>query len=71
MQYLIEQDSQVVPVEVKSGSIEKMQRMHLFIDEKKHPWESEISFLWHMEYQAYIGSSSEEEGLIMKSFVIE
>jgi len=33
--YLIEQDGQVVPVEVKSGSTGKMQSMNLFIDEKK------------------------------------
>jgi predicted AAA+ superfamily ATPase len=33
--YLIEQDNQVVPVEVKSGSTGKMQSLNLFIDEKK------------------------------------
>ena len=33
--YLIEQQGQVVPVEVKSGSSGKMQSLNLFIDEKK------------------------------------
>jgi predicted AAA+ superfamily ATPase len=33
--YLIEQENQVVPVEVKSGSTGKMQSLNLFIDEKK------------------------------------
>ncbi len=33
--YLIEQESHVVPVEVKSGSTGKMQSLNLFIDEKK------------------------------------
>lgn len=33
--YLIEQDGQVVPVEVKSGSTGKMQSLNLFIDEKE------------------------------------
>ena len=33
--YLIEQETQVVPVEVKSGSTGKMQSLNLFIDERK------------------------------------
>ena len=33
--YLIEQENQVVPVEVKSGSTGKMQSLNLFFDEKK------------------------------------
>ena len=33
--YLIDQDGHVVPVEVKSGSSGKMQSLNLFIDEKK------------------------------------
>jgi len=33
--YLIEQDGHVVPIEVKSGSTGKMQSINLFIDEKK------------------------------------
>ena len=33
--YLIEQEGRVVPVEVKSGSTGKMQSLNLFIDEKK------------------------------------
>jgi len=33
--YLIEQESHVVPVEVKSGSTGKMQSLNLFIDEKE------------------------------------
>ena len=33
--YLIEQGTQVVPVEVKSGSTGKMQSLNLFMDEKK------------------------------------
>ena len=33
--YLIEQENQVIPVEVKSGSTGKMQSLNLFINEKK------------------------------------
>jgi len=33
--YLIEQESHIVPVEVKSGSTGKMQSLNLFIDEKE------------------------------------
>lgn len=33
--YLIEKDGQVLPVEVKSGSTGKMQSLNLFLDEKK------------------------------------
>jgi len=35
--YLIEHQGQVVPVEVKSGSTGKMQSLNLFIEEKKSP----------------------------------
>jgi len=35
--YLTEQQGQVVPVEVKSGSTGKMQSLNLFIEEKKSP----------------------------------
>ena len=33
--YLLEQEDRVVPVEVKSGSTGKMQSLNLFMDEKK------------------------------------
>lgn len=36
--YVIEMNGRVVPVEVKSGSTGKMQSMHRFLEEKKVPW---------------------------------
>ena len=35
--YLLEQETQIVPIEVKSGSTGKMQSLNLFINEKKSP----------------------------------
>lgn len=35
--YLVQQDNGIVPVEVKSGSSGKMQSMHLFLSERNSP----------------------------------
>jgi uncharacterized protein len=41
--YLIEQQGRVVPVEIKSGSTGKMQSMYRFLEEKKAPWGIRLS----------------------------
>ncbi len=41
--YVIEMNGEVVPVEVKSGSTGKMQSMHRFLEEKKTPWGIRLS----------------------------
>ncbi len=41
--YVIEQDGKVIPVEIKSGSTGKMQSLKLFLDEKKAPWGIRLS----------------------------
>lgn len=41
--YLIEHDSKIIPVEVKSGGSGKMQSLHLFMEEKKSAYGIRIS----------------------------
>jgi len=41
--YVIEMNGELVPVEVKSGSTGKIQRMHRFLEEKKTFWRIRLS----------------------------
>ena len=41
--YLIEKNGEVIPVEIKSGSTGKMQSMYRFLEEKKNPWGIRLS----------------------------
>jgi uncharacterized protein len=41
--YIIEKEGKVIPVEIKSGSTGKMQSMYRFLEEKKAPWGIRLS----------------------------
>lgn len=52
--YVIQQNEQVIPIEVKSGTKGSMQSLYLFLEEKKAPYGIRISFENYSSYEKII-----------------
>ncbi|MDX2347072.1 MAG: AAA family ATPase, partial [Legionella sp.] len=54
--YLIQDDQQLIPVEVKSGSAGKMRSLHQFMHEK--PWKTAVRFYAGPATQSHIDTKT-------------